>query len=389
MDYTFNRAWAEINLDHIAHNIREIRRLVGKRTEIMAVVKADAYGHGTLETVATLLENGASRLAVSMIDEAIQLRKIGIDVPILVLSYTDPRRVSELIHYNITQTVFSHDLACALSEEALRQGTKARIHIKIDTGMTRVGFMPGYSAVKDVVTIMNLKGIIIEGIFTHFAVADERDRTYTQQQFELFESIMEELNRIGVLIPIRHVSNSGGIIQFAEMTLEMVRPGVILYGIYPSHEVDRDVIDIKPAMTLKANVIFVKDVEENVPVSYGRKFTTRRKSRIATIPIGYADGYSRILTGKAQVLINGQYAPVVGAICMDQCMIDITDIRGEVKVGDEVVLIGRQGDHEITAEEIASLMGTIAYEIVCIIGKRIPRVYIRNGAVVNVLNYLL
>jgi alanine racemase len=389
MDYTFNRAWAEINLDHIAHNMKEIRRLVGKRTEIMAVVKADAYGHGTLETVSTLLESGATRLAVSMIDEAIQLRKIGIDVPILVLSYTDPRRAHELIQYSITQTVYSHELAEALSQEALRQGTKAKIHIKIDTGMTRVGFMPGYSAVKDVVAIMKLKGIIVEGIFTHFAVADEKERTYTIHQFELFDSIIEELNRIGVLIPIRHVSNSAAILQYPEMTLEMVRPGVILYGIYPSSEVDRSIISLKPAMTLKANIILVKDVEEKVSVSYGRRFTTTRKSRIATIPIGYADGYSRLLTGKARVLVNGQYAPIVGTICMDQCMVDVTDIEGDVRIGDEVVLMGNQGGKEITADEIASLIGTIAYETVCIIGKRIPRVYLRNGTVVNVLNYLL
>lgn len=389
MDYTFNRAWAEINLDHIAHNVREIKRLAGKRTEIMAAVKADAYGHGTLETVATMLENGVSRLAVSMLDEAIQLRKIGIDVPILVLSFTDPKRAPEILKYNITQTVFSHELAEALSDEALKQGTKAKIHIKIDTGMTRVGFMPGYSAVKDVVSIMSLKGIVIEGIFTHFAVADEKDRTYTHRQFELFENIIEELNRIGVLIPIRHVSNSAAIIQYPEMTLEAVRPGIILFGIYPSNEVDRSIIDLKPAMTLKANIILVKDVDPGVSISYGRRFTTGRPSKIATIPIGYADGYSRLLTGKSHVIVNGQYAPVVGTICMDQCMIDVTDVQGSVKTGDEVVLIGKQGNLEVTADEIASLIGTIPYEIVCIIGKRIPRVYTRNGSVVNVLNYLL
>jgi len=389
MNYTFSRAWAEIDLDNLAHNVREIRRLAGKRTEIIAVVKADAYGHGTLETVETLLENGVTRLAVSMLDEAIQLRKISIDVPILVLNHTDFRRLNEVLEYNITQTVYSHEMAKALSEEALRHGTKARVHIKIDTGMTRVGFKPGYSAVKDVVAIMKLDGIIIEGIFTHFAVADTKDRAYTLRQFELFESIIEELNRIGVLIPIRHVSNSGAIIQYPEMILEAVRPGIILYGIYPSDEVDRSVIDLKPVMSLKANVIHVKDVETGVSISYGRTFTTRRSSRIATVPIGYADGYSRLLSNKSRVLINGQYAPVVGNICMDQMMVDITDISGEVKAGDEVVLIGRQGDNEITAEEIDGLMGTIQYEILCIIGKRVPRVYIRNGSVVNVLNYLL
>ncbi len=389
MDYKFTRAWAEINLDHIAHNVREIRRLVGKRTEIMAVVKADAYGHGVLETVSTMVENGITRLAVSMLDEAIQLRKIGIELPILVLSHTSAQRADELIRYHITQTVYSHEMAKALSEEAQRQGTKLPIHIKIDTGMTRVGFLPGYSAVKDVVEIQKLPGIIVEGIFTHFATADEKDRNYTLHQIELFESIISELNRIGILIPIRHVSNSAAILQYPELTLDMVRAGVILYGIYPSDEVDRTVIDLKPAMILKANITHIKWVEEGTPISYGRKFMTTRRSRIATIPIGYADGYSRLLTGKSRVLVNGQYAPVVGSICMDQCMIDITDIIGEINVGSEVVLIGSQGEREITVDEIAGLIGTIPYEIVCIIGKRIPRVYFKDGQVVNVLNYLI
>lgn len=389
MNYTFDRAWAEIDLDNIAHNVREIRRLVGKRTEIIGVVKADAYGHGTLETVPTLLENGVTRLAVSMLDEAIQLRKIGVDVPILVLNHTDFRRLGEVLEYNITQTVYSHEMATALSEEALRHGTKAKVHIKIDTGMSRVGFKPGYSAVKDVLAISRLDGIIIEGIFTHFAEADTRDRTFTEHQFELFDSIINELNRIGILIPIRHVSNSAAIIQYPEMTLEAVRPGIILYGIYPSRDVDRSRIDLRPAMSLKANIIHVKEVEAGVSVSYGRTFTTRRKSRIATIPIGYADGYSRLLSNRSRVLINGQYAPVVGNICMDQLMVDVTDISGEVKAGDEAVLIGRQGDNEIAAEEIAGIIGTLPYEVLCIIGKRVPRVYIRNGSVVNVLNYLL
>jgi alanine racemase len=389
MDYKLTRAWAEINLDHIAHNVREIRRLVGKHTEIMAVVKADAYGHGVLETVQTMIENGVTRIAVSMLDEAIQLRKIGIDIPILVLSYTSPLRADEILRYQITQTVYSHELAAALSEEAVRQGTKARIHIKIDTGMSRVGFIPGYSAVKDVVAIHKLPGIIVEGIFSHFATADEKERTYTLQQMELFESILAELHRIGILIPIRHIANSAAILQYPETHLDLVRPGIILYGIYPSREVDPSVIDLKPAMTFKASITLVKWIDPGTSVSYGRKFTSTRKTRIATLPVGYADGYSRLLTGKGRVLINGQYAPVVGSICMDQCMVDITDIEGEVSVGDEVVLLGRQGNAEITADEIASLMGTIPYEIVCIIGKRIPRVYYKNGKMVNVLNYLV
>ncbi len=389
MEYKFTRTWAEINLDNIAHNVKEIQRLVGKRTEIMAVVKADAYGHGVLETVNTIIENGASRLAVSMLDEAIQLRKIGIDIPILVLSHTNPQRIDELIKYNVTQTVYSHDIAKALSDEAVRQGVKARVHIKIDTGMTRVGFQPGYSAVKAVVEIQKLPGIIVEGIFSHFATADEKDSSYTMHQMALFESIINELNRIGILIPIRHISNSAGILQYPEFSMEMVRPGIILYGIYPSEEVNKEIADLKPAMTLKSSITMVKWVEAETPISYGRKFYTGQKSLIATIPVGYADGYSRLFTGKSRVLVNGQFAPVVGSICMDQCMIDVTEISGEIAIGDEVVLLGRQGNNEITAQELAGHIGTIPYEIVCIIGKRVPRVYFKNGAIVNVLNYLV
>jgi alanine racemase len=389
MEYKVTRTWAEINLDNIAHNVMEIRRLVGKRTEIMAVVKADAYGHGVLETVSTLIENGATRLAVSMLDEAIQLRKIGIDVPILVLSHTNPNRVDELIKYQITQTVYSHDMAKALSDEALRQGVKAKIHIKIDTGMSRVGFPPGYIAVKAVMEIQKLPGIIIEGIFSHFATADEKDSSYTMHQMELFESIISELNRIGIIIPIRHISNSAAILQYPDLAMELVRPGIILYGIYPSEDVNKEVADLRPAMTLKTNIAMIKWVEPKTAISYGRKFTTSRKSLIATLPVGYADGYSRLLSGKSRVLVNGQYAPVVGSICMDQCMIDVTDIEGDIKTGDEVVLLGKQGDREITAQELAGYMGTIPYEVVCIIGKRVPRVYYKNGKIVNVLNYLI
>lgn len=389
MNCNLNRAWAEINLDNIEHNVKEVVKRVGKMTEVMAVVKADAYGHGVFETVPTLLENGATRLAVSMLDEAIQLREIGIKVPILVLGYTEPSRSEDIIKYNITQTVFSHELAKALSDTAVKLGKPAKIHIKIDTGMTRVGFMPGYGAVKDVVKINELPGIIIEGLFSHFACADEADREYTMIQFERFESIVQELNRIGISIPVKHIANSGAIIQYPNFHLNMVRPGIILYGMYPSNDVDKSIIDIRPAMELKAKVVLVKEVEKGTPVSYGRTFVTKRKSRIATIPIGYADGYSRLLSNRGRVLIHGEYAPIIGNICMDQCMVDVTDIKSEVKVGDEVVIFGAQGNNKITVEEIAQLCNTINYEIVSLIGKRIPRVYLRNGKVVNVVNYLI
>ncbi|EGD46399.1 alanine racemase [Ruminiclostridium papyrosolvens DSM 2782] len=389
MEYKLNRAWAEISLDNIAHNIREIRRITGKNAEIMGVVKADAYGHGVMEVAKTLLENGASRFAVSMLDEAIQLRREGIEVPILILGYTDPRRANEIIENDVTQSVFSHDLAQALSDEAVRQGKKVKIHIKIDTGMSRIGFLPGYSAVKNVVEISRLPNIIIEGLFTHFATADEKNREYTNTQFERFMSICCELQRIGIHIPVKHCANSAAIIEYPEMHLDMVRPGIILYGMYPSDDVNKAKIDLKPAMTLKANVIMVKEVEKNTSISYGRIFTTGRTSKIATIPIGYADGFNRMLSNKGKVLINGEFAPVVGRVCMDQCMVDITDIGSNVEVGDEVVLIGAQGQNNITAEDVAQTIGMINYELVCIVGKRIPRAFVKDGKISKILNYLI
>lgn len=388
MDYKLNRAWAEIDLDAIAHNTREIKKLTGSKVEMMGVVKADAYGHGVLEVVRTLLDNGVTQLAVSMLDEAIQIRKMGIDVPILVLNYTDPARADEIIHNRVTQTVFSTDLAQALSAAAVRLGKDVRIHVKVDTGMTRVGFIPGYNAVRNIMEISRLPGIILEGIFTHFASADESDKSYTLMQFERFMNLCTELTRAGIHIPVKHVCNSAGILQYPEMHLDIVRPGIILYGLYPSREVAGK-IDLRPAMTLKANVIFVKDVDKDTYVSYGRTFRTDRKSRIATIPIGYADGYTRLMSNKGKMLVNGEFAPVVGRICMDQCMLDVTDLEHEVHVGDEVVIFGRQNGACISVDEIAEQVGTINYELVCIIGKRIPRVYLKGGKICSVLNYLL
>jgi alanine racemase len=389
MTYKLNRAWAEINLDNIAHNVKEIRKIVNKRAEIMGVVKADAYGHGALEVAKTLIDSGISRLAVSMIDEAIQLRQNGVHVPILVLGYTDPVSSEDIIKYNVTQTVFSYDLALALSSAAVSWGRKIKIHIKIDTGMTRIGFMPGYDAIKNVININELPGITIEGLFTHCASADKKDKSYSYIQFERFLSICDELKGIGINIPIKHIANSAAVIEYPEMHLDMVRLGIIIYGHFPSPEINKNTLSLKPAMALKANVILVKEVEKNTPVSYGGMLVTKRKSKIATIPIGYADGYPRLLTGKANVLVNGQLAPIAGVICMDQCMMDITDIEGNVKVGDEVVLFGRQMGREIKVEELASLIGAINYEIISAVGRRIPRIYLHNGEISNVLNYLV
>lgn len=389
MDYKLNRAWAEIDLDIIAQNVREIKKLTGKRVEMMGVVKADAYGHGVLEVVRTLLDNGVTQLAVSMLDEAIQIRKMGISVPILILSYTDPARAEEVIINGLTQTVFSLDLAQALSSASVKLGKNVKVHVKVDTGMTRVGFMPGYSAVKNIMEIGRMPGLILEGLFTHFASADEAEKEYTMMQFERFMSLCTELSRVGIHIPVKHACNSAATIQYPEMHLDLVRPGIILYGLYPSEEIDRDKVCLKPAMTLKANVILVKDVEQETCISYGRTFRTSRPSKIATIPIGYADGYTRLLSNKGRMLANGELAPIVGNICMDQCMIDVTDIKQEVHVGDEVVIFGSQNGACIKVDEVAADIGTLNYELVCIIGKRIPRVYLKDGKICSVLNYLI
>lgn len=392
-EYVLNRSWAEVDLDAIAHNVKEIRSNIESRTEIMGIVKADAYGHGVFEIAKTLLENGVTRLAVSMIDEAIQLRKARIKAPILILSYTEPNRASEIVKYDLTQTIFSQELAESISQQAVKAGKKVKIHIKIDTGMSRIGFTSGFSAVKDVSQISKLPGIIVEGMFTHFSKADEKDATYTENQFEKFMGICNELERIGIHIPIKHVANSATTLMYPEMQLDMVRPGIILYGLYPSEAVSREKFKLKPAMSLKSNIISLRRLEPGTLVGYGGEYQTKRESIIATIPIGYADGYLRGLGNKARVLIHGSFAPVVGRICMDQCMIDVTDLLIDkaitCQIGDEVVLFGTQEGNCIPVEELADILGTINYELVCLIGKRIPRVYKKDGKIKKVLNYLL
>ncbi len=389
-----NRSWAEIDLDNLSENMRIIRRKVRKTCEIMAVVKADAYGHGVDRVVPVLLAGGATRLAVSMLDEAIQLRQNGIDVPILVLGYTDPRRAEELLHHRITQTVFSRDLAQALSDAAIRTGIDARVHIKVDTGMGRVGFMAGYDAVKDVSWIRRLPGLVVEGLYTHFASADEEDITYTEQQFEKFMSISREMDRIGLPIPIKHVCNSAATMRFPQMHLDMIRPGLILYGMLPQDCPD-GWSELKPAMTLKANIVHQKYVPAGASVSYGRHFIAKRESHIITIPIGYADGYSRRLGSKAKLLLRGVRVPVAGSICMDTLMADITDLTGHrsVQVGEQVVMFGNQQyegkNFVLSVDEVAEWLDTINYEVTCIIGKRVPRVYIRDGRLEDIRNYLI
>ncbi|WP_035292370.1 alanine racemase [Clostridium sp. KNHs214] len=378
--------WAEIQLDKLANNMREIRR-VSKSKDIIAVVKADAYGHGALDVAPVFLENGANRLAVAVISEAVELRRGGIECPIMILGFTPPNLIDNLLRYDIEQTVYSYDFAEEISKMAVKSNKIAKIHIALDTGMGRIGFLPEENSVEQVYKISKLPNIIVEGIFSHFSAADEKDKEYTYKQLEHFNWFYNKLKDKGVNINIRHIANSAGIIDLPETHFEAVRPGIIQYGYYPSEEVSKDKINIKPAMQLKTNVVHIKKIPAGEYIGYGRKFKTTKDSVIATLPVGYADGYTRLLFAKGKVIINNKFAPVVGRICMDQCMIDITDVE-DVKVGTDVILIGETEEIKFNAEDAAEILGTISYEVVCMISKRVPRVYIKDGKIVKIRNYV-
>lgn len=386
MDKIMRAVWAEIDLDAIKYNMENIKEKSNGR-DVIAVVKADAYGHGAVDIIPTLLEGGASRLAVAMVTEGIEIRKNKIEAPIMILGFTPLEYCNELCKYDIEQTVYDLDYAKGLSKIGIENNKKIKVHIALDTGMGRIGFMPNKQSISDVEKIFKLQGIEVVGLFTHFATADEADKTYTYEQFNKIEEFDKELIARGINIPIKHVSNSGAIIDLPETFLDAVRAGIILYGYYPSDEVDKSKLKLKPALSLKTKISHVKEMEEGMYISYGRTFKTTRKSKIATIPIGYADGYSRLLSGKAKVIVNGKIAKVVGRICMDQCMIDVTDIE-QVSVGDEVILLGNEGNIKYNADDMARDMGTINYEILCMIKQRIPRVYMKDKKIVSVRNYL-
>ncbi|MDI3534788.1 MAG: alanine racemase [Thermosediminibacterales bacterium] len=373
----------EIDLDNIANNVREVRRITNKNSKLMAVVKADGYGHGAVETAEIALKNGAEWLAVATIQEGINLRNQGIRAPVLILGYTPLESLDLVVENNLSQAVYTLEAARNLSQAGKRLGRKAKIHIKLDTGMGRIGFLAEDSTVSVIKDIFSLPALEIEGIFTHFATADEKDKSYTYYQFEQFQRICNRLEEEGCFFPFKHVANSAVIIDFPEMHLDMVRAGIILYGLYPSDDVRKEKINLKPAMSLKTQVAHVKNLPPGYSISYGATFTTVKDSVIATLPIGYADGYSRLLSSKGEILVRGQKAPIVGRICMDQCMADVTHIEG-VSPEDEVVLFGSQKNVTIPVEAIAEKLGTINYEVVCMVGKRVPRVYIKGGRLIKV-----
>lgn len=377
----YQRAMAEIDLDAIAHNIKEIKAQLQPKTRLMAVVKADAYGHGAVEVSQVCLYSGADELAVATYDEGAALRSNNIFVPILILGYTVENRLEDVILNELTQTVFSYELAKQLSDTAVKLNKTAYAHISIDTGMSRIGFLPCEESLDEIDRIFELPNLRITGVFTHFSTADEADKSFTQEQYRRFKYMTEGIEQRGHKGLIRHCGNSAAITDLPEMQMDMVRAGIIIYGMFPSKDVKTD-IDIRPAMSIKTHISYVKQLPAGIGVGYGRTYYTDKPTKIATIPIGYADGYSRLLSNRARMIVKGQYAPVIGNVCMDQLMLDITDIEG-VNMGDEVIVMGRNGDKCVSAEEIASLMGTINYEVVCGIGKRIPRVYIKNKRVVK------
>ena len=372
-DLALRPTWAEIDLDALTSNYEEIRRIVGPNVKILGVVKADAYGHGSLECAQTLCDAGVDMLAVAFIDEAIALRQGGITEQILLLGFTAKEHIPDLIRWDVIPGVYQMDFAQALSDHCLEIGICHPIHIKIDTGMGRIGI--GWREAAQMIDAMNqLAGIELQGLYTHFSTADAADKTHTQEQIRRYQQVLMELAEKNIDIPIKHMANSAGIFDVEGVHFDMVRPGIILYGLYPSAEVDRSKIGLKPVMTLKSTIVHLKTLHPGETVSYGNRFVAKEDRIIGTLPIGYADGYTRMLNGRAMVWIEGQLVPVVGSICMDQCMIDLTDVEA-VSLYDEVELFG----NNISADVLAEALGTINYEITCMVNKRVPRVFIKDG----------
>ncbi len=368
--------WVEIDLNAIRHNLVEIRRLVGSAVEIMAVVKADAYGHGAVKTAQTALQSGANWLGVALPEEGIALRKAGITAPILVFSPLQTDQAEVMAGFDLTPTICMLEPAVALSRAATAMGKKLSFHVKIDTGMGRIG-VPANEGIVFIKKIVSLPGLIFDGAFSHLATADEHDKEYAKYQIKNFNKVIVDLKTEGLLPPKAHLANSAAIIDLPLAYYNLVRPGIILYGMYPSTEVEVDKVQLKPAFSLKTRVVFIKRVSPGTAVSYGRKYIASQKTTIITIPIGYADGWTRRLSGKAEVLISGKRFPIVGTICMDLCMVDVGD--EPVEIGQEVVLIGSQGSESITADEISEHLGTINYEVTCMISDRVPRRYLNDN----------
>ena len=370
-------AWVEINLNNLDFNIKNIKAKIGGR-EMIGVIKADAYGHGSVKVAEVLIENGCKTFAVATLHEAVTLREAGAKEEIIILGLTPDMYASTIADYDITPVVCNSENAAAFDAAAKAAGKTVKGLLAVDTGMGRIGYLADETdyAIEDVKKIQALDNFKIKGMFSHMSTADAADKTYSHQQEEKYNKFYEALTAAGIDIPFRTLANSASIMELPSVHFDACRPGIILYGCYPSDEVDVNQLAIKPVMSVKANIVHLKDVPENFSVGYGRKFISERPSKIATLALGYADGYPRPYSPFGKVLVNGCVAPLAGNICMDQCMVDVTDVP-DVKVGDEVIIMGTDGKNTILADDIAKATGTINYEIVCAFGQRLPKVYVK------------
>ena len=378
------RTWAEINLDAIKYNFDQVKSKTNSK--IMAIIKADAYGHGVKEVAELLQKEGAYAFGVATSEEALELRSLGFTLPILILGVIFKEEYHKIIENNISFAIADIESARIASDVAKTLGKKALVHIKLDTGMGRIGFCFGEESTKEILEISKMENVEIQGIFSHMAKADEEDKTYANMQFKAFTDMCACLEEKGVCLPLKHIANSASIATLPHTHLDMVRSGIVTYGLNPSDEVNEKHISLKPAMTLKSRISHVKIMEEDGAISYGGHYIAKKGQKIATVAIGYADGFSRVLSGRTKVLVNGELAPVVGNICMDQCMIDATNIK-DIKIGDEVIIFGSDGNNTISVDSVALLIGTINYEIVCSVTKRVPRVYIQNNKIIARKDY--
>ncbi len=373
--FRYGRGYIEVNLAHILSNAESIKEHIGKDTRIVAVIKTDGYGHGSIALAKKLEDKDFMYgFAVATEEEAMELVHAGIKKPIMILGYTFPYAYEEMAEYGIEPAVFREDMLEEMGKAAQKRGKTMRLHVKVDTGMGRIGITPDDKGIAFVKKVVETEGVELAGVFTHFARADEADKTSAKEQLLLFNRFIEKLHEIGIQNILCHCSNSAAIMEMPESHMDLVRSGIILYGLKPSEEVNMNVLSLKPALSFYSSIVFIKDMEPGCPISYGGTFVTKENMRVATIPIGYGDGYPRSLSNVGYVLIKGKKAPILGKVCMDQMMVDVTHIPDAIE-GDKVTLIGRDGDMEITADDLGELSGRFNYELICDLGKRIPRVY--------------
>lgn len=385
---SYQRVWAEVDLDAIWENMVHMKENIAENTKILAVIKTDGYGHGGVP-IAKMLEqlDFMFGYAAATYEEAHVLREAGVKKPILILGYTFPYCYEELIREEIRPAVYRRDTVEELAAAAAKVGKKAKVHIKVDTGMGRIGITPDEEGLEFVRFLIEHPELEVEGIFTHFAKSDETDKTSANHQLELFQNFIDKIQtELGITIPVKHCSNSAAILEMPQANMDMVRAGITTYGLYPSEEVSKDIVPLRAAMSLYSHIVYCKMIHAGQSVSYGGLFTAQKDTRVATIPVGYGDGYPRSLSGRGYVLIHGKRAPILGRVCMDQFMVDISEIP-EAMDGDKVTLLGMDGTERITAEELGELSGRFNYEFVCDLGKRIPRVYIQHGEITEVRDY--